>query len=345
MLPNETPKFELPGEIEKILASLSFYYKEHDKPNLQRLLVNSNYYIKEGWGYDNWNGGSYGHAIFFKVPALIYYELFDNLDDIGREICGDANRLVNFQNEYFDEVFFELEDDSSLASWRENSGVLIHSSPGMIVTSEDELHRLWIPGYIRLFLSHKSEYKIQSSQLKDALEFYGVSCFVAHEDIEPTKKWQDEIERALFSMDALLALMTDKFSDSRWTDQEIGVAIGRQIPVIPVRLGMDPYGFIGKYQALSGSEKHAKILAKEVYELLWTKAALVSRLTEGLVSRFEESESFNQANELVKYIDKLKNATPELINRLEKALEKNGQVRNAYDVQANLPRILKRLRS
>ena len=59
-----------------------------------------------------------------------------------------------------------------------------------------------------------------------------------------------EIEKALFSMHALLPLLTDGFHDSNWTDQEIGIAVGRGVPVISVKLGTDPYGFIAKYQAV-----------------------------------------------------------------------------------------------
>ena len=83
------------------------------------------------------------------------------------------------------------------------------------------------------------------------MQLFGISCFVAHSDIEPTRTWQKEIEKALFSMDVLIALMTEDFSDSNWTDQEIGVAIGRNVLILPIRMGADPYGFIGKYQAIS----------------------------------------------------------------------------------------------
>jgi len=77
-----------------------------------------------------------------------------------------------------------------------------------------------------------------------------VSCFVAHLSIRPTREWQDEIERALFSMDALIALLTKDFQKSNWTDQEISIALGRKVPVIPLKIEKSPYGFIGKIQAI-----------------------------------------------------------------------------------------------
>ncbi|WIM06798.1 MAG: toll/interleukin-1 receptor domain-containing protein [Candidatus Nitricoxidivorans perseverans] len=103
------------------------------------------------------------------------------------------------------------------------------------------------------FLSHKSEVKREVSELKDRLRLFGISCFVAHEDIHPTKAWQHEIENALASMDGFVALMTESFHESDWTDQEVGFAFARGVPMIAVRLGKDPYGFIGKFQGLSST--------------------------------------------------------------------------------------------
>ena len=263
MTRNQSPNFELPRKLDKILASLSNYYGQNNRPILQRLIVNSRYHVHEEWTYDNWNGGTYGHAICFQVPSAIYYEIFDNLNDVAKELNQKINHISNIQNEYIEEIFFELQDDPTLEKWRLNSGALIDSSPAAIITSEDQLIKLWRPGYFRLFISHKAEQKKQATLLKDELQCYGVSCFVAHEDIEPTKEWQIEIEKALFSMDALVALMTEGFFVSFWVNQEIGVAIGRSVPVIPIRLEADPLGFIGKYQAITCkdiSEKSAKII-------------------------------------------------------------------------------------
>ena len=93
----------------------------------------------------------------------------------------------------------------------------------------DDVARLWRDGHLRLFISHKAGHKKEVGKLKGYLAEYGISCFVAHVDIEPTKEWQDEIEKALFSMHALLALLTSDFPDSKWTDQEVGIAVGRHV--------------------------------------------------------------------------------------------------------------------
>jgi hypothetical protein len=51
-------------------------------------------------------------------------------------------------------------------------------------------------------------------------------------NIPPTLEWHVEIERALYNMDAFLAIHTPGFKDSFWTQQEIGFAVGRGVKII-----------------------------------------------------------------------------------------------------------------
>ncbi len=59
---------------------------------------------------------------------------------------------------------------------------------------------------------------------------YHISGFVAYETIDPGELWQREIEAALRSMHAMAALITPDFHDSKWTDQEVGWALGSGVP-------------------------------------------------------------------------------------------------------------------
>ena len=116
-----------------------------------------------------------------------------------------------------------------------------------------------------------------ATALQESLTELGVASFVAHEDIEPNAEWQTEIERALFSMDMLLALLTEGFKESNWTDQEVGIAIGREVPIISVARGKDPYGFIGKYQAIQWGDKSGKQVADEILGVLLKTEELMLR--------------------------------------------------------------------
>jgi hypothetical protein len=83
----------------------------------------------------------------------------------------------------------------------------------------------WSPGRFRLFMSHVHADKLIVSAVKTALSLYGIDCFVAHEDIEPTKEWITEIETALDTCHAAAAFLTPTFHDSKWTDQELGYCL------------------------------------------------------------------------------------------------------------------------
>jgi TIR domain len=120
----------------------------------------------------------------------------------------------------------------------------------------------------KLFISHIAKHKERATRLKDCLAPFGISGFVAHEDIHPTLEWQVEIERALYNMDAFLAIHTPGFKDSFWTQQEIGFAVGRGVKIISFKMGEDPTGFISKQQALARRNRTAEEIAQEVDAIL-----------------------------------------------------------------------------
>lgn len=124
---------------------------------------------------------------------------------------------------------------------------------------------MWDNGYFRLFISHLTKYKIAARNLKICMKEYGIDCFVAHEDIRISREWEIEIENALFSMDALCAIVTPDFRNSDWCEQEVGIALGQKKAVLPISKEMMPYGFFGKYQALKSTGKNANEIAKALW--------------------------------------------------------------------------------
>ncbi len=141
--------------------------------------------------------------------------------------------------------------------------------------------RNWKDGdQFRLFISHTSSEKLKATRLKECLAPYAISGFVAHEDIHPTLEWQGEIERALRTMDAFIAIHTVGFSKSFWTQQEVGFACGRGAKVISFKMGEDPTGFISKNQALARRQRTAEEIAVEIDTLLSEDDRTSGRLAE-----------------------------------------------------------------
>lgn len=165
--------------------------------------------------------------------------------------------------------------------------------------------RMWELNAFRLFLSHHSSYKNEAGELKNSLEAFAVSAFVAHVDIEPIQLWSDEIESALYTAHALVALLTNDFHPSQWTDQEIGVAIGRGLLVVPIKIGTDPYGLMGKYQAIAGSNRTISEIAADLFNIFLNDGRSKDQMVRALVLKLENSRSFEETQESLDLLDRI----------------------------------------
>ena len=218
--------------------------------------------------------------------------------------------------------------------------------PYMELPDEDEV---WGIGNIRLFISHKAEDKELATQIKSALNRCGITSFVAHEDITPTEEWQNSILTALSSMDVLVVLLTERVYPSDWIDQEIGYAIGQDVPIVPIRLGTDPRGFLGKYQALNGLQGGRRKLyfeiADDLFDLMITRRrlGLQEKASEGLIKAIESAGSFRRANHLSELLREIDSLTPDQIDALIEAYHTNDQVFYAFEFVEHIVEHLNRL--
>lgn len=182
----------------------------------------------------------------------------------------------------------------------------------------------WKPQRFKLFMSHITKDKVFVSEIKSALAKRGVDGFVAHEDIEPTKEWMDEIMKALDTCDALAAFITSEYHGSLWTDQEVGYCIRRRVLIIPVGLGHAPYGFMGKYQGAQCKDKVADGIAEVIFQALLTNPKTKTRMFEGLLGSFEESKLFDVAAYRSRLLRNIDTWSPELLRRIQTAKESNS---------------------
>lgn len=200
----------------------------------------------------------------------------------------------------------------------------------------------WNENEPRIFISHLAKKKTFATSLKEELMKFGIIGFVAHEDIEPSKEWQIEIELGLNTMDGMIAILHPEFHESNWTDQELGVAIGRMIPIIPIHAGLIPYGFIGKYQALKAGTKSIEQLTQEVIEIFASKPKIASKISRALVEKLKLSKNWAQSKQIMDLIEKCQQFSPETVAELTKALNNNGQVSSAWGVPERIKQIVER---
>jgi nucleoside 2-deoxyribosyltransferase len=319
--------FELPKKIERYLAALSKLYAQDGKRQFQEIIVNAQMRVHERWTDESWDGGAYGHALYLILPERLFLNSLKKKNDIQGQIKADLNKLHNVHSEFIAEVFLEMEDIEN-HEWRKESGLLID---GKRDAPPDATKRIWGDAGFRVFLSHKAEVKKETTAIKDGLRLFGISGFVAHEDIHPTKAWQEEIENALASMDGFVALVTESFHDSVWTDQEVGYAVARGVPIIAVRLGKDPYGFIGKFQALTSTwqasvQGIAKILIKN------------DQMLNSYIRALRNCRSWNSGNVLAEVLPSIEKLSTSQIDALIAAYNENSELQGSFGFNGTKPR-------
>ena len=266
---------------------------------------------------------------FCQIPFSKKIELV-NQGKYCQRICEDLNKCKDIDEEWFNQVFFKCENEND----EEYQQAVSLDDPPQI---DPEMLDIWKSGHIRLFISHCAKHRKKVRDLADALEDYGISAFVAHDKIKPMEKWQNEILKGLETMEIMLAFVTDGFHKSVWTNQEIGFALGRNIPILSLKLEeTDPEGFTGSEQALKGNLENPTASVPKIYELLWEKLANRSRLRSALITVFIRSLEWDKTKIWFDYLDKFVDSlSQEEVNHIIDGFEKNSQLHGCYYLTKN----------
>lgn len=185
----------------------------------------------------------------------------------------------------------------------------------------------WTGGKVRLFCSHLAAFKDVVSRVGDGLERFGVEPFVAHNSIEPSREWEEVIEAALAECDAMVVFLHPAFPESAWCDQEVGWALGRKRPILPLNYGLHPYGFLGKYQDQPCATAQPHQVVSYIMDWLAKTRSLHARLGPGLVDAFVTSGSWNFTRQVVTYLSRIGSVSDDDLTRMERAARDNVDVR------------------
>ena len=133
-------------------------------------------------------------------------------------------------------------------------------------------------------------------------------------------------------MEVMLAFLTDNFHESAWTNQEIGYALGKAIPIISVKFERkDPIGFIGTKQALRGDINHAEQSAAAIYKLLVEKLGQHGRLRQTLVSAFCTTPNFNETRDRFDRLGEIiSTLSDDEVDQIQAAYSSNEQLNGAF---------------
>lgn len=291
-------------------------------------------------GHDNWDGGIDIYALMLEVDIKSYAEIESERTNLEATILDRMQQLIRGYNGVgisevvISPILIERNRPTSV----DDASVQIRSADEF----PESIPSYWQPGHFRLFISHAMEKRESAHRLKEALSIYQIAAFVAHDDIEPTKEWQAEIETALRTMDGLAAIISSDFLSSKWCDQEVGIAIGRGKLVVPLRVGADPHGFLGKYQGLQTVGRNATVIARQLFEILMRHDLTSPRLTDSLVERLVSSKSWSSSNETMSLLEHAHKISISQAGRLIQSVEENAQVGGAIGVPERIKELVSR---
>ena len=187
---------------------------------------------------------------------------------------------------------------------------------------------------MQVFLSYREneEGEKYASALREELAILGINAIIASHSIRPGADWAQMILGHLVESSALLCIASRGYTDSAWCQQEIGWAIGRNIPALWIRYDSAEHstGFLKSKQELVPSEPldEAEIaraigawLAAEDKTREETRATLLRALT--------FSSTYQQTRDIAHVLATLDSLTDDEWKQINDAAASNRQVRDA----------------
>ncbi len=312
---------ELLKKIEHLLFLVLGYFKKNNQGTLQEILEKATFEVSDSEP----EYGDTEYTLSLIIPQTLLIDITDNIEDIENEIYMTLNKYnesmeINIR-------YIRLKAETSDIRSKKNEEEPIFD----IISPEDE-NQIWgDKAAYKVFISHKAEYKDSAKIWKEKLSFYGISSFVAHEDIDPVKMWPQEIEKALLSMDAFVALITEGFNKSCWTNQEIGFAYARKVKIVPIRFPKDPQGFISQIQAFS--PKGTEGTAKEIVGILIKE----TKMLDVYIKAVSHCNSYEHGNILAGILPYILELSDDQAQRLVDAFNNSYQARESYGLNGSKP--------
>lgn len=331
----------LATKIPKYLRQLAVVYEKHLDKFKCEVITQGRWFVRQETHWDNLDGGMHGHTVVLFAPLESLATIRPAKQrQFAREIRTDLAELNSVTDEFIGEVVIEAEDDEDPEC---QTATPFTERPAV----DPESVGIWKHGLARIFISHRDKHKAKVKDLADALETYGMACFVAHETIPADEEWQKTILKGLETMEVMIAVITDDFSDSVYCMQEVGFALGRSVPVISLKVGAsDPVGFTSHKQAQRGSLDAPLKAAKNLFQLIGDRLRRLDRLTDVLVASFCDAQDWHDARDR---FDRLKSHVKSLnssqVDQIVAAYAANDQLHNAIYLDNQANRLVKYMNS
>lgn len=313
-------KFMYPSKLSAIKNTLlARYSSKAGLSFLKKIVENSQMELDLNIGLEHYDDKTL-HKLTLYVPFRIYLLIGTSSRKYEYAIQQDINEVGDIPGEKIGSV-----------------SIFVKELPSFVDADTSEIDEtMWESGF-RVFISHRVEDKEKATELKKQLAKYGITAFVAHEDIEPSKEWMTTIENALLTMDAFVALVTKGYNDKVWTQQEMGFAYcmnkTRGIPFISIRMNNDPKGFFGYVQAFSPqTNNYAGSLCEQ-----WIDSP---RMIDSLIIALKNSSSFSDSARYYELLKITTNITENQVRQLVAAFNENKSVNKCGKLNGRVGSIL-----
>lgn len=200
----------------------------------------------------------------------------------------------------------------------------------------------WNNTGLRVFISHVSAKKAVARSVADQLSPFGLDCFVAHDDIEPTADWAKEIQAALRTCDVMIALMSEGFRESAWCDQEVGAAVGRMIPIISLHYDHPPHGFAGLIQGIPVKGKDQKQVLPQVLVQIIKNPSTAGAASLALARALRHSTNWSMSNSIAGLFQHVIRLDSEAVRLIQEAVADNGEVSGSNAATTDIPALMDR---
>jgi hypothetical protein len=177
------------------------------------------------------------------------------------------------------------------------------------------------------FMSYQTEDRVIAASVSQLLGTLGIQAFMAHEHIEVSIQWRDEILRQIGLADLFVPILSQRYYASIWCKQESGIAAFRRMTIIPLSLdGSIPQGAISHIQSSllqGGQATYQQILPG----LASHDVSFAINVVTGLISASRSFRSAEYHFQLI--LPYLPQATDAQIVELLNVSQRNGQVHHA----------------
>lgn len=149
------------------------------------------------------------------------------------------------------------------------------------------------------FISYSNQNKKYCALIKDTLQEIGLDGFLAHEDINISREWAEEIFNQLKHVDIFIALLSEDFKISDYCSQEVGMALQRGCMIIPLSIdGTESYGFLNKIQS-----KHIRNINQMQEEIVNYYPYAMINIILSRLNNPRLNWNYDKCNKLLRYIE------------------------------------------